>query len=116
MSGLSKLKFSGYIQGRYDWRDDSISGVDAQGRVTNFNRFEVRRGRLKAMYSGVNAEYLLQIDATGDGVVLKDAEATFIDTWTPLGFRFTMGQFKVPVRLRGSRSRRPIARCPSARA
>jgi hypothetical protein len=96
VSGLSKLKFSGYIQGRYDWRDDSISGVDAQGRVTNFNRFEVRRGRLKAVYSGVNAEYLLQIDATGDGVILKDAEATFIDTWTPLGLRFTMGQFRVP--------------------
>ena len=48
------------------------------------------------MYSGDNAEYLLQIDATGDGVVLKDGEATFVDTWTPLGLRFTMGQFKVP--------------------
>ena len=120
VSGLSKLKFSGYIQGRYDWRDDSISGVDAQGRVTNFNRFEVRRGRLKAMYSGDNAEYLLQIDATGDGVVLKDAEATFVDTWTPLGLRFTMGQFKVPVRLRGppvvgrSRDARARARHPGA--
>jgi hypothetical protein len=96
VSGLAKLKFSGYIQGRYDWRNDSISGVDAQGRVTNFNRFEVRRGRLKAVYSGTNAEYLLQIDASGDGVVLKDGEATFVDTWTPLGLRFTMGQFKVP--------------------
>ncbi len=66
------------------------------GRITNFDRFLVRRGRLKATYTGENAEYLLQIDATGDGVVLKDAEATFVDTWTPLGLRFTMGQFKVP--------------------
>src|SRR3954466_1669167 len=40
ISSMSKLKFSGYLQGRYDWRDDSISGVDAQGRVTSFNRFE----------------------------------------------------------------------------
>ena len=28
--------------------------------------------------------------------MLKDAEATFVDTWTPFGFRLTMGQFKVP--------------------
>jgi len=97
-SSLSKLKFSGYIQGRYAWQDndDSISGVDAQGRPTSFNRFLVRRGRLKATYTGENAEYLLQIDATGDGVVLKDAEATFVDTWTPVGLRFSIGQFKVP--------------------
>jgi hypothetical protein len=96
LGSLSKLKFSGYIQGRYVWQDDSVSGVDAAGRPSNFNRFLVRRGRLKAVYSGENAEYLLQIDATGDGVVLKDAEATFVDTWTPLGFRVTLGQFKVP--------------------
>ena len=93
---MSKLKFSGYIQGRYEYRDDSVSGLDSSGRITNFNRFLVRRGRLKATYTGENAEYMLQIDATGNGVVLKDAEATFVDTWTPLGLRFTMGQFKVP--------------------
>src|SRR5262245_12935083 len=93
---LAKLKFSGYVQGRYEWRDDSVSGVDAAGRPTNFNRWLVRRGRLKATYAGENAEYMLQIDATGDGVVLKDAEATFVDTWTPLGLRVTLGQFKVP--------------------
>src|SRR6185369_15157895 len=61
-----------------------------------FDRFLVRRGRLKTVYAGENAEYLLQIDATGEGVTLKDAEATFIDTWSPLGIRFTLGQFKVP--------------------
>jgi hypothetical protein len=93
---LSKLKFSGYVQGRYEWREDSVSGVDNSGRVTNFDRWLVRRGRLKATYVGDNAEYMLQIDATGDGVALRDAEATFVDTWTPLGIRLTVGQFKVP--------------------
>jgi hypothetical protein len=95
-SSLAKIKLSGYVQGRFFSREDSNSGVDANGRVTNFDRFFVRRGRLKTTYAGENAEYLLQIDATGDGVVLKDAEATLVDTWSPLGFRFTMGQFKVP--------------------
>jgi len=105
VEGLGKLKFSGYLQGRYEARNDSVSGVDASGRVTNFDHFYVRRARLKAVYAGKNAEYVLQIDATGgcaagctasDGVSLKDAEATFVDTWTPLGLRLTIGQFKVP--------------------
>jgi hypothetical protein len=95
-SALAKIKVSGYIQGRFVTREDSNSGVDGSGRITNFDRFLVRRGRLKTVYAGENAEYLLQIDATGEGVTLKDAEATFIDTWSPLGIRFTMGQFKVP--------------------
>ncbi len=96
VNSLSKIKVSGYIQGRFVTREDSVSGVDASGRVTSFDRFLVRRGRLKTTYTSDNSEYLLQIDATGDGVVLKDAEATFIDTWSPMGFRLTMGQFKVP--------------------
>lgn len=88
---LTKIKFSGYIQGRYEYHQDSKdigSGVTSQ--------FLVRRGRLKAVYSGTNAEFLLQTDATGSGVSLKDAEATFIEPWTGLGLRLTAGQFKWP--------------------
>jgi hypothetical protein len=96
LAPISKLKFSGYIQGRYEWREDSRSGVDTSNRPTNFDRFLVRRARLKATYTGENAEYMLQIDATGDGVVLRDAEATFVDTWTPAALRITAGQFKLP--------------------
>jgi hypothetical protein len=98
LSPISKLKFSGYVQGRYVWQDhdDSISGVDSMNRPTGFDYWLVRRGRLKATYTGENAEYMLQIDAIGTGVTLKDAEATFVDTWTPLNIRVTVGQFKVP--------------------
>jgi hypothetical protein len=39
---------------------------------------------------------MLQIDATGDGVVVRDAEASVVDTWTPLKMKLTFGQFKVP--------------------
>ena len=88
---LSKIKVSGYIQGRYEWHGDSTNyGSGAT------NQFLVRRGRVKTVYDGTNAEYLLQIDAASTGVTLKDAEATFVDTWTPLGLRLTMGQFKWP--------------------
>jgi hypothetical protein len=93
---LSKIKLSGYVQGRFEWHDDADSGLNAQNRPAETNRFFVRRGRLKATYGGTNAEYMLQVDATGDGVSLRDAEATFVDTWTPLGLRLTVGQFKWP--------------------
>jgi hypothetical protein len=93
---LNKIKVSGYVQGRFEYHADSANGVNAGGTRTTTTQFLVRRGRLKTVYEGTNAEYLLQIDATGSGVTLKDAEATFVDTWTPLGLRLTAGQFKWP--------------------
>jgi hypothetical protein len=97
VSALKRLKVSGYIQGRYEHSEASANGLKSDGKtVANTDRFLVRRARLKTVYDGVNAEYLLQIDATGDGVTLKDAEATFVDTWSPLNIRLTLGQFKVP--------------------
>jgi hypothetical protein len=97
VNGLKKIKLSGYIQGRWEHSAASVDGLKADGKtVANTDRFYVRRGRFKAVYEGTNAEYLLQIDATGDGVTLKDAEATIVDTWTPLNLRLTVGQFKVP--------------------
>ena len=96
LSPIAKLKFSGYIQGQWEKHQESVSGLMPNNAPANLDRFSVRRGRLKATYVGENAEYMLQIDATGDAVVLKDAEATFVDTWTPFNFRLTAGQFKVP--------------------
>jgi hypothetical protein len=97
VGSLKKLKLAGYVQGRYDWSAASADGLKSDGKTpANADRWSVRRGRLKAVYEGKHAEYLLQIDATGDGVTLKDAEATFVDTWTPLNIRVTVGQFKVP--------------------
>jgi hypothetical protein len=97
LNSLKKTRLSGYVQGRYEHYETSADGLKRDGKTpANGDRFLVRRGRLKAIYGGQNAEYLLQIDATGDGVTLKDAEATFIDTWTPLNVRITVGQFKVP--------------------
>jgi hypothetical protein len=107
VANLKRLKFSGYIQGRYEWHDDADFGQELRsGTVVNrgTNRFLVRRGRLKATYAGDLSEYVLQIDATGDGVVLRDAEASFLLTndnpWipsaTPWELKLTLGQFKVP--------------------
>jgi hypothetical protein len=104
VSSLKKLKFSGYVQGRYEWHDDAGAGVsnDTARAPRGTNRFLVRRARLKATYQGRLSEYVLQIDAVPEGVALRDAEASlFLDenvipSATPFELRFTVGQFKVP--------------------
>jgi hypothetical protein len=94
VDGLKKIKIGGFVQGRYEYHQDALDGWS---KYKNENRFYVRHGYLGAKYEGKNAEYFLQIDANNnDGVVLKDAEATLVDTWTPFNFRLTLGQFKVP--------------------
>ena len=94
LDGLKKIKITGFVQGRYEYHQDAVDGTV---RPKSENRFYVRHGYLGARYEGKNGEYFLQIDANNnDGVVLKDAEASLIDTWTPLHLKLTLGQFKVP--------------------
>src|SRR6185436_18727522 len=86
VDALKRIKVSGYIQGQYEWHDDAGAGLDAQFRANKgTNRFRVRRGRLKTLYQGTMSEFMLQIDATPDGVTLKDAEASLVldDTVLP---------------------------------
>jgi len=54
VESLSKIKVSGYVQGRFEWHDASIDGVDASGKPTNLDRFYVRRGRVKVTYADIS--------------------------------------------------------------
>jgi hypothetical protein len=100
VDALKKIKVSGYIQGRYEWKDDVAPGFDAT--AARSSRFLVRRARLKTTYAGTMSEYMLQIDAVPEGVTVKDAEAslvldeTVIPSSSPWELRFTVGQFKAP--------------------
>ncbi len=94
VSSLNKLKISGYVQGRYEWHDDAADGWE---NYRSQNRFSVRHGYLSARYAGKYGEYYLQFDGNNrDGFVMKDAEASLIEPWTPLHIKLTFGQFKVP--------------------
>ncbi len=93
---FSKLKFSGYVQARYSYAENSVGGLDSSGNPAVKDGFSIRRGRLKAQYQGDYASFLLQIDATPSGVVLKDAEATIREPWSGLGITLTGGQTKWP--------------------
>jgi len=96
---LKGLKLSGYVQARYEMNQSSKGGVSSKDGVAadTKNQFLIRRGRLKATYTGTPwSEVVLQIDATGRGVVLRDAEVSLLEPLTPFGFKFTLGQTKLP--------------------
>lgn len=90
LSPLTKLKFSGYVQARYQWEE---TREDATG---GFSRFTVRRGRLKATYTGDVAQFMLQIDAVPTGVTIRDAESTLFIPGTKQNMSLTLGQVKWP--------------------
>jgi hypothetical protein len=92
LAGLRKIKLSGYMQGEYLYTDRSPEQV---GSGVATNRFQVRRGRLKVTYDADITQFVLQIDATGGGVVLKDAYAEFTEPFWRT-FTLTVGQFKWP--------------------
>jgi len=112
LAAMKRLKFSGYLQGRYEWHDDSDFGVNPglnavgvpESRPRNLNRFLVRRARFKATYSGDFSEYMLQVDMAGatPDAMLRDAEASLVldninipsaGNWEA---KLTLGQFKIP--------------------
>jgi hypothetical protein len=100
---LSKLKLSGYVQGRYEWHQDSnngwsfpAAGTTGTGSTGTKDYFYVKRARLLTVYNDTHAELVAQIDASGASLAAKDLEAAFIDTWSPLHLRISVGQFKYP--------------------
>jgi hypothetical protein len=100
---LSKLKLSGYVQSRYEWHQDANNGWSfpapgstSAGSTGAKDYFYVKRARLISVYNDTNAEMVVQIDASGTSFAAKDLEAAFIDTWTPLHLRISVGQFKYP--------------------
>lgn len=96
LSALKKLKLSGYVQARYT----AQQSLDETG-TGGFNRFSVRRGRIKATYTGDLAQVVLQIDAVPTGVALRDAEATLFIPGTRQNMSLTIGQMKWPFGFEG---------------
>lgn len=70
------LKVSGYVQfeWQYGQRDAKLDvGSPNAEDDRNFNRFGIRRGRLKLQYQKSIADAVLQMDFTEKGIELKDA-------------------------------------------
>lgn len=86
---LSRLSLSGYLQAEARYEVD--------GDEDDLFYFQVRRGRLKFDYDLSPAEFLIQIDATEDGVDVKDAYAS-LALPVPEGMDLVLmaGLFQIP--------------------
>ncbi|HET7732642.1 MAG TPA: hypothetical protein VFK73_02295 [Paludibacter sp.] len=91
---LKKLKFSGYIQAQWQSSqlDSMISksndmkvGTGAYGseKVSNgtYNRYGVRRGRLKATYEDFGCQAVIEFDISESGLKTKDVYLNVLDPW-----------------------------------
>lgn len=79
---LNNLKISGYIQAQWKW-NQAGGAADPVLR----DKFEVRRGRIKTMYTQGIATYCLQFDATESGIGIKDAYALFSNPTKTISFQ-----------------------------
>lgn len=86
-----KLKVSGYIQVQWqssqidslgkESQDMKVGAKKAGSESTDFNRFGIRRGRIKVAYDDLGYQGVLQFDLTEKGVALKDAYLNVLDPW-----------------------------------
>jgi hypothetical protein len=98
VSLIKKLKFSGYVQAQWQKADTigtaSVAGGDFKGLD---NRFQVRRARLKAAYSGTNTTVAVQLDLKDDGSVkVKEAYGIYSEPLLNV-FSLTGGYFNRPI-------------------
>ncbi|HUI92167.1 MAG TPA: hypothetical protein VLX68_07970 [Chitinivibrionales bacterium] len=88
VGALSKIKVSGYIQAQWV-RGDTAGVVDGSNKAVT-DRFLIKRGRVKTTYDAGLSQYVLELDATQDGIVIKDVYAMFKDPWLK-SFALTVG-------------------------
>jgi hypothetical protein len=99
---LKKVKFSGYVQARYDISELSKNAITVtSGAVTpaNTNRFYIRRGRLKLTYdSSPLSQAVVYFDGGEDrAITLLEAYVTLKDPWTvDHRHALNVGQMNVP--------------------
>lgn len=81
---LRKIKISGYIQSQFRLTDRN--GTAAQYSGGNFpanvnKQFQVRRGRIKVNYDNVLTQFVVELDATQNGVAMRDAYISITEPW-----------------------------------
>lgn len=80
----SPLSISGYVQAQYQWGQEEAS-LKVGGKNKNpdepFDRFGIRRGRIKFAYEKDIASGVFQLDITEKGLGIKDAYLNIKDPW-----------------------------------
>lgn len=92
---LKKLKLSGYIQAQWqssqldslgNKTNDMKNGLGKNGAelapgVGSYNRYGVRRGRLKATYEDFGCQAVIEFDISEGGLKTKDLYLNILDPW-----------------------------------
>ncbi len=85
LAGTSqKFNVSGYIQTQYQWGEKAAElrvGTPNENREAPFERFGIRRGRIKLSYEYDIVSAIFQPDITEKGVKIKDAFLNIKDPW-----------------------------------
>ncbi len=105
IKALQKIKISGYLQARYESRQDSWNGLDdrksgdfktGSGKAGQSDTFYIRRGRVKFTFAANEwSEMVIQPDLARGGVTLKDAWVDLKEQWTGTQ-TIRVGQFNIP--------------------
>jgi hypothetical protein len=97
LSGLKKIKISGYMQINYEKSEKATGLTTSPYNSKDFiqNRFRVRRSRVKIAYDAGLTQVVVQGDYSNSGFSLKDAYITITDPWTKW-FTLQTGVFNRP--------------------
>ncbi len=88
VKALQKFKVSGYIQTQYQYAEQDAAlntnmkvGGPNENLEESYNRFGIRRGRIKLAYEEGIASGVFQLDLTEKGAGVKDAYLNIKDPW-----------------------------------
>lgn len=84
IKSLKQFKVSGYVQTQYQYGEKGASlrvGNANTDLNHGFNRFGIRRGRIKFEYEKGIASGVFQLDMTDKGIAVKDAYISVKDPW-----------------------------------
>ena len=84
VENLKKLKVSGWVQAQYQIAETKgASGFDGGNFLPDqYQRFMIRRGRVKFTYSQKLSQYVLQVNLSERGVNLVEIFGKVTDPWT----------------------------------
>ena len=97
VSGLKKIKVSGYMQIQFDKTEANRSFTMSPYDSSDFDqsRFRVRRSRLKVAYDAGLTQFVIQGDFSNTGFSLKDAYIKITEPWLQY-FSLQTGVFNRP--------------------
>lgn len=97
VDNLKKLKVSGWVQAQFQVAEAKGASTFDGGNFLpgQYNRFMIRRGRVKFTYTQKLSQFVMQINATERGVNLVEIFGKFTDPWTK-SFSLTAGVMNRP--------------------